>query len=196
MHYGRVRRWRGAGVLLAAGAGFVVGCGGGRERESVQSDTGPQVTNTAPWVGSGCEDAEPGSATDLTLEPAYIDIERLHRWTGPDGCPVRLDYLMTRDGPEHCGWQDSQDLVMGTPLGAPQSQDVRIYVRDPLGVLGVPALQEAFDPEAELPEDAADTGYRLGEVELWMTPATDFAYLVDDATAERWPLAPEPPGCA
>ena len=87
----------------------------------------------------GCgpaEDGDPdacgarGSITDLSAEPKY-SADYLHRFT-VEGCPVRLDVIMTRTGA--CG---PPDLVMGTPLGASTMDSApRIYVRGSTTSLG------------------------------------------------------------
>jgi hypothetical protein len=149
-----------------------------------------------PGPPRDCVDAEPRSAIDLSVEPGYDEALRLHRWTDANGCLVRLEVLMTRDGPEHCGWQARQELVMGTPLGTPQIQGVRVFARDPQGVLGRPELQQLFDPVADLPAGALDTGYRLGDLALWMTPDDDFVYVAGPRVVERWPREDPPAACA
>jgi hypothetical protein len=53
-----------------------------------------------------------------------------------------------------------------------------------------------FEPDADLPAGAADTGYRTGEWSLWLDPGGD-AYLVSPVTVERWPRSTNPDlGCA
>ena len=140
--------------------------------------------------------AEPGTETDLSDEPVYDDVER---WTNAEGCPVRVDVLVTSTpGPDfHCApWPPS--LNMGTPLGARVTGgNLRSYVRDPDGLFGDPELQAGFAADVEPAAGAVDTGYRQGAVELWMDPADDaFVYLVDGGTAERWPKVTQAFGCA
>lgn len=140
----------------------------------------------------------PGSETDLEDEPDY-SADYLHRWTRVDGCDVRLDVLMTRRPPAdfHCaGWPP--DIVMGTPLGARTPDTApRIYVRDPEGYFGDVELQRGFATLEGPPASAADTGYRQGDVALWMDPADDgFIYLVGPRETERWPKETERRGCA
>jgi hypothetical protein len=53
-----------------------------------------------------------------------------------------------------------------------------------------------FDPDAKLPADAADTGYRSEAGELWVVPDGD-AYLVAPDRTERWPRSTDQQlGCA
>jgi hypothetical protein len=139
----------------------------------------------------------PGSVSDLSLEPGYTAGQRLERWTTSQGCDVRLDVLMTRQGPEHCGWQRATDILLGDPLGASHMHGpARVYVRDPENVVGDPAVARAFEEDADLPIGARDTGYRQDGVELWMDPTDDsFVYLVSEHTVERWPQDPSPAAC-
>ena len=58
------------------------------------------------------------------------------------------------------------------------------------------ATASAFDPDAELPTGAVDTGFRQGTTELWVDPPDRSAiYLVSEGSVERWPLDPEPTLC-
>lgn len=167
-------------------------------------DTDTTATTAAPPIPpplQGC-DATPGSPTDLAVEPQYSSTDG-ERWSTHDGCPVRLDVLVTRRPPPdyHCeGWPPS--VVMGIPLGAAITSlgSYREFVRDPDGFFGNAELQAGFDPDAEVPPTAFDTGYRHGPIELWMDPADgSFLYLVGagaDGATERWPLDPAPKGCA
>lgn len=90
-------------------------------------------------------------------------------------------------------------IVTGRPVGSRYSsaRDDADYVRDPEDVFGDPVTAAAFDPEAELPEGAVDTGFRLGGTALWMDPADPSGiFLVAADSVERWPLDPEPTLCA
>jgi hypothetical protein len=147
----------------------------------------------------GCgsaEDGDPeacgarGSITDLSAEPQY-SADYLHRFT-VEGCPVRLDVIMTRTGA--CG---PPDLVMGTPLGASTMDSApRIYVRGSTTSLGGAAT--GFDDNAVLPPAAADTGFRQGDLELHVVPNDDsflFFRSAEDGHVEAWPLDRDPIGC-
>ena len=131
-----------------------------------------------------------GSITDLAAEPAY-SATYLHRWS-VDGCPVRLDVLMSRDS--GCG---PTDMVMGSPLRAiAEGGNARIYVRGDTSVLGGGAT--GFQPDAALPPSATDTGFRQGIKELWMVPNDDsfiFIRSSDNGRIEAWPLDRSPIGC-
>lgn len=144
----------------------------------------------------GC--VEPGTETDVEDEPDHR-ADYLRRWARADGCPVRFDVLVTRVPPPdfHCqGWPP--ELAMGTPLGArTPDTPARIYVRDPEGFFGDPALQAGFARLPAPPPGATDTGYRQGDTQLWMDPDDDtFVYLVAPDGTERWPKHTHVVGCA
>jgi hypothetical protein len=74
-------------------------------------------------------------------------------------------------------------------LGA--SANEQTFFRDPEGLLNDVA-EAAYDGDAELPEDAVDSGLRLGARELWAEPADDppgpeAVYVVEGDSVERWP---------
>jgi hypothetical protein len=131
-----------------------------------------------------------GSITDLAAEPDY-SATYLHRWS-IDGCAVRLDVLMSRDG--GCG---PADMVMGSPLGAvADGHSARIYVSGDTTAIGGGAT--GFKAEAALPRSAADTGFRQGVKELWMVPNDDsfvFIRSSDSGRIEAWPLDRSPILC-
>lgn len=142
-----------------------------------------------------CENEE---LTDLSKEPDY-SANYLHRWQTSDGCDVRLDLLMTRQGEEACGGEDVADVLMTWPLGstATKPQDPhRIFVKDPTGVFNDDRTTKLYQDDAELPEAARDTGFRQDDVQLWMVPEDDAViYLVGDDSTERWPLDESPAAC-
>jgi hypothetical protein len=94
--------------------------------------------------------------------------------------------------------EDSRVLIVGDPLGTryTTSADDVEFVRDPTGVLGQPEFSAGADPDASLPDDAIDSGYRRGEVWLWHRPGDPSAiWLVSPDGVERWP-AGRPPACS
>jgi hypothetical protein len=154
------------GLLLAATA-----CEGQKE-----------VLNSCP--------SSAGSITDLAAEPSY-SAPYVHRWS-VDGCAVRLDVLMSRDG--GCG---PMDLVMGTPLGTSSERgSPRIYVRGDTTGLGGRAT--GFRRDGALPTSATDTGFRQGPNELWSIPTDDsfvFIRYPEESRVEAWPHDPAPINC-
>jgi hypothetical protein len=143
--------------------------------------------------------ARDGSVTDVAHEPDWRQYGGYTPWTTPDGCLLRIDIVADRPGPAHCGFEDARVIITGIPVGTPYStvEDSAHYVRDPGDAFGDPATADAFDPDADLPLSAVDTGYRQADAELWVVRADPSSvYLVDGDIVERWPLDPEPAGCA
>jgi hypothetical protein len=168
----------------SVGVALLAGCGGGDEEAKRRAENRPTDCSAH------------GSLTDLGSEPQY-SANYLHRCTTADGCSVRLDVLMTRQGKDACGGERVADILMGWPLGRSHHghRPYRIYVRDPEQVISDAATSEAFEDDAELPADAVDTGFRQGRSALWMRPNDDsFVYLVigtewKPGRAMRAPLA-------
>jgi len=142
-------------------------------------------------------DAEVGSVTDLGNEPDWRRYGDYRPWTDAEGCLLRIDILAERPGPDHCGWEKADVLIAGVPLGEPYTtpDDTVQFVRDPAAVFDLPDLAAGFDPDARLPDDAVDSGFRREDVSLWHVPDDQSAvWLVSGATAERWPRG-DPPTC-
>ena len=143
--------------------------------------------------------AKRGTATDVAHEPEWREYADYRPWTTKDGCLVRVDVLADRNGPEHCGYESARVIITGTPVGTRYSDagDAAEYVRDPDNVFGDPVTASAFDPDAELPKGAVDTGFRQGATALWTDPSDPSAiYLVTHESVERWPRDPTPTVCA
>lgn len=70
------------------------------------------------------------------------------------------------------------------------------YIRDPDGVLARDGFIVSFDSDADLPADAADTGYHHEGPHLWISADRTIAYLVDGDHIEAWPTSDEFIGCA
>ncbi len=97
--------------------------------------------------------------------------------------------LLEIPGNAHCAWQSIRflDLV--------RDGEPRQYVRDPLSLLPAGSLVTTLGRAVSLPREATFTGYRSGELELWLTPDDAAAYVVSPTGVERWPRALEPLGC-
>lgn len=155
------------------------------------------VSCTAEPMPSACRAPSPGSITDLAREPDYSDGGSLERWRTADGCPVRLDVVMTRTGPEHCGFQSVRDIVTTWPPGsvpeAPGRGDVRIFLNDAERVIaGNTKKAERID---RLPDEAQFTRLVSPDAAMWYVPSDHTAiYLVSDDRVERWPAGSY--GCA
>ncbi len=136
---------------------------------------------------------------DVANEPDWRELAEYRDWTTTDGCLIRIDVLGDRPGAEHCGFESARAIVTGEPVGAryTDANDDAEYIRDPENVFGDADTAAAFDPDAELPAGAEDTGFRQGATELWVDPADESAiYLVTGDVTELWPFDPEPTGCA
>ncbi|HEV2251265.1 MAG TPA: hypothetical protein VGT60_12245 [Candidatus Limnocylindria bacterium] len=98
--------------------------------------------------------------------------------------------LDTIAGPSHCHWETATMLFIGWPPGtvSTSSAGARTYIRDPQGVYA-PAYRDRLDLHATLPADATPTGYRLGPIELYLSPTDqdEAIYVVAPSGAERWP---------
>jgi len=98
--------------------------------------------------------------------------------------------LTTIAGPDHCGWQSATMLFLGWPPGtrAETSASSRMYIRDPHGAYD-PKYRDLLVRNAALPADARSTGYRLGPIELYLSPTDqdEGIYVVAPSGAERWP---------
>jgi hypothetical protein len=121
-----------------------------------------------------------------------------YQWTR-SGKPVRYEELGTSAGPNHCDWQSATILTIGWPLGTVSANagEARFYIRDPKGVMGG-AYRQDLVTHAKLPADARPTGYKLGNIEVYLSPSDqDHAvYLATSSGAERWPRANPFYGCA
>ncbi len=141
---------------------------------------------------------EPGSVIDLDSEPDWREHADYRPWTDADGCLLRIDILAERSGPEHCGWEDADVLIVGEPLGEPytSSSDTVHFVRDLEGVFGKPDLAEGFVAGADLPDEAVDSGFRRDGISLWHVPEDQSqVWLVSKNSVEQWPEG-DPPLCA
>lgn len=125
------------------------------------------------------------AVTDIADEPPY-SANYLERWQTHDGCEVRLDYVMSRNG----GCIDGvKEILTGWPIGSTHDDHgYRIFIRDPEGKSS-PLNARGFDPNANLPPSAEDTGLRQDGAAVWLVPGSDeFAWVGEAGTIERWPV--------
>ena len=120
-----------------------------------------------------------------------------YQWTR-NGKAVPTGELGASGGPNHCDWQSATILTIGWPLGT-VSQNAghsRSYIRDPKGVMGGTYMQRLVK-DARLPAATRPTGYKLGSIELYLSPVDqdEAIYLVTPSGAERWPRADPFFGC-
>lgn len=123
-----------------------------------------------------CDGAEYGAQADF-----FGDGERV--WANGEGM-----ILVDRPGPDHCGWQSAQSLNVPETLpfwGSTHSG--RDYWADPDGVLPLHESLPAYDGDAELPDDATDSGYRHEDLELWFAMDERAVYVVSPDHVELWP---------
>jgi hypothetical protein len=142
--------------------------------------------------------AQEGSVNDVATEPPWRQFTESRQWTTADGCLIRIDVLVDRAGPVHCGFEAARVIVTGIPVGnrSTSSLDSYEYIRDPTDVFGDPVTAAAFDPDADLPVSGSDTGFRNEGTQLWVDVLDPSSiYLVSEDSIERWPLDPEPTGC-
>lgn len=189
-------------ILLAALWHLTAGCSTDKsqryadERDASSSSSDAREAGDCGdrFDGRVC-DSPPGSAIDVCSEPDWRQYGTHESWTDAEGCLVRIDVLDERPGPEHCDWQDTRVLTTGERLGEryTERENSREYVRDPTGIYRDQALVDGFDSDAPLPDTAQDTGFRRGEIELWIDPADDTAiFLKEGEKIERWPLGRTP----
>lgn len=114
-----------------------------------------------------------------------------YAWTR-EGRAVGQFELVTIAGPGHCGWESATFLMIGWPPGtvAPTSSQARHYIRDPQGVI-LGSYRDLLERDVKLPGDAKPTGYRLGAIELYLSPSDEdrWIYVVGPSNVERWPRA-------
>jgi hypothetical protein len=125
--------------------------------------------------------------------PAYPG----YQWTR-NGQAVPAAELEASAGPNHCDWQSATILTIGWPLGtsAQNAGHSRSYIRDPKGVIGG-TYQQRLVKDAQLPATAKPSGYKLGSIELYLSPGDqdEAIYLVTPSGSERWPRADPVFGC-
>lgn len=119
-----------------------------------------------------CDASEFDPAVPLTF-PVTV-------WTDASGDPVSTETIRSNPGPGHCGWESATWLHV----------DGELYFRDPEGVMAE-WTATPFDADASLPPTATDTGYRSGDIAVWLDPGGD-AYLVLPGRVERWPRSTDP----
>jgi hypothetical protein len=125
--------------------------------------------------------------------PAYPG----YQWTR-NGRAVPTAELGASAGPDHCDWQSATILTIGWPVGTPAQNagHWRSYIRDPKGVIGG-TYKERLVKDAQLPAAAKPSGYKLGSIELYLSPGDqdEAIYLVTPSGSERWPRADPMFGC-
>ncbi|WP_264924133.1 hypothetical protein [Streptomyces sp. A012304] len=135
-----------------------------------------------------------GPETNASCDPAelpaeFTDASWYEIWTDAHGERQPVSRIHSSAGAEHCGWQEARFLALG------RGPDAMTYVRDPEGVLEPGMLTAPYDGDVRMPADARDTGYRLGDRQLWLTDDRTTAYVRTPDGVEAWPSAKDGVGC-
>lgn len=142
---------------------------------------------------SACDDEPRGNPPPMEIEkntvasfvsPAPADPGLV--WTHADR-DIRAGEITAAAGPDHCDWQTATYLGLSWPVGtvAPNGSRTRQYFRDPQKV-----VMRSGPIGRTLPADAQDTGYRSGDLQLWLSESDPGgAFLRVGTDVERWPRA-------
>jgi hypothetical protein len=154
----------------------------------IEKVPGMTATLTPVDPAPATESPAPGSmslASRFEDPPAWPG----HPWH-KNGQPVPESELVLARGDAHCGAEDTA-YIGGAALGTNGGDAFRsVWSRDPNGVINE-TTRDGFRARAELPPDAAFTGYTQGAVELWVAPSDrgEYVYLVNAenrSDVERW----------
>jgi hypothetical protein len=151
---------------------------------------------------AGCTPAAPPKSSPAPSAPSASPVAAYFDPPSPGGAWVKAGRrvgsreLTTYAGASHCDLQTVTFLALNWPIGTTGGDygESRQYVRDPEGVLGerVDGRAGAATP----PADALDTGYRLGDLQLWLAGSDPAGvYLRTPTETERWPRADPPVLC-
>jgi hypothetical protein len=174
------------------------------ERPRAMKRVGRFVCATALVLAAACE----GTSDGPSPAPLPGDLQSaVGPWNGPDGESLPTDRPFVMDlyrGPTHCDWQDHLFLILSWPLGTQvrgpfmSSPHTHMFVRTSGSTELGASLATTFQPDAELPTSARDTGFTREGWHLWVVDSRiDVAvWLVNDDIVERWPAATEMLGCA
>jgi hypothetical protein len=150
-------------------------------------------------VIAACTSTQPQGPNPFSIGVAFDNPPAYpgYQWTR-NGQAVPTAELEASAGPNHCDWQSATIFTIGWPLGtsAQNAGHSRSYIRDPKGVMGR-TYKERLVKGASLPATARPTGYKLGSIELYLSPADqdEALYLVTPSGTERWPRADPMFGC-
>lgn len=154
--------------------------GGDLKSVAISTNDFPDIRGELGWEIVGLRACDPSE-----FEPADGLTDETTLWLDANGERVRADRILSRLGPEHCGWQDVTFLEF----------EREQYLRDVGGVLDHQTTRPFHEVEA-LPNDAIDTGLHTDELHLFTVPDGQVVYVrTKDGTIERWGRATEPIGC-
>jgi hypothetical protein len=132
------------------------------------------------------------TSLSLLLGSCSSDSFELGDWRDSAGDRPAASIVYSTHGHQHCGTEDVWIIGLGRDRLAGSSAAGEIFLRDPNAAL-VDHLgpdrrrEEPFQWNADLPHDAADTGFRNGDAELWIAADHSAAYVVFEDRTERWP---------
>jgi hypothetical protein len=124
-------------------------------------------------------------------------------WTTANGEQVPDGTIHTLIADDHCGWESSTLLHIGSPIGTVMDYGTNFhqYIRDPESVYIHPGLARSFkttfNPNATPPLDAKFSGFNRDGVELWISDSEldSAVYMISESSTERWPKADPPIFC-
>ena len=119
------------------------------------------------------------------LPGSFTDSLGLQVWTDATGAPAPTSDIESWVGPEHCNWQSMTFLDL----------DGAVYVRNPQPDLA-DYFAEPYEPHAQLPASAVDTGFRRGDEHLWLSADEQRAFVGTTSDVEVWPRSTDSLGCA
>lgn len=134
-----------------------------------------------PETTASCDPAE--------LPASWTDSHGYEIWTDRDGDRVPTTEVGSLAGDDHCDWRKVHFLHMG------DGKDLRMYARDPDGLLGSGILTAAYDGDVRMPAGAQDTGYRFEDRQLWLTDDRRTAYVRTPDGVEAWPRTERTVAC-
>jgi hypothetical protein len=164
------------------------------ERTRVAVVVKEDVTDYQDHTGWGVESwasCDPAELGDDVADDLGIEL-----WTDQHGRAVPTSEVVSFEGPEHCGRQDTTWLTLGVASDVDRTYDE--YLSNDDGGELADYLTTTADDSSTLPDDAVDTGWRRDGRELWLGDDPRAAYLVsvDDAKdVELWPASKKPIGC-
>lgn len=139
---------------------------------ALRDPRGEQGWGVASWA-----QCDPSEMSEEASSAAGFQV-----WEDVAGERVPAGEVESYRGADRC---DQQDLTFLTVAGTTYVGGESAELRD--------RLRATFDPDAELPARAVDSGYRREGRELWL--GEDSAYVVDGSQVERWPAARGDVGC-
>lgn len=115
-------------------------------------------------------------------------------WVDADGGPVSTAVIVSFQGHEHCGWEDSTWVYLAGSYYLKDPDHVVYGVGDPAFLTESGRSQTATEDDLyrtlpELPPGARDSGLRYGNAELWTNSnePRQAIYLVSGDLIERLP---------